>query len=242
MPVTIPDLRPLDDNETRVAEEFRKVSTALVVDAMELLGLSDFTRAVTVGLSPLDTGLPTMAGIAVTQLEGPRRVGAGEAFLTQHGEVMRRMHPGQVMVTAAGGLLSSCNWGGLLNLEAMRRGMVGAIIDGAVRDVDLMLRTGIPVFCRGAQPLACHYVMDTISIQQPIVCAGVQVWPGDYVVGDADGVVFVPADLAEDVLRVALQKADNEAKREKALWETPVERLDEDVVNNPELQAPKSLS
>ena len=117
--------------------------------------------------------------------------------------------------------------------------MVGAVVDGVVRDVELMLRTKIPVYCRGTQPLACHYVMDTISIQEPIVCAGVQVWPGDYVIGDADGVVFVPPDLAEEVLRVSLHKAGIEEQREKALWTTPVERLDEDVVNNPAFKMPR---
>jgi 4-hydroxy-4-methyl-2-oxoglutarate aldolase len=152
---------------------------------------------------------------------------------------MREMKPGHVMVTAAGGLLSSCNWGGLLNLEGMRRGMVGAVIDGAVRDAELMIRTRIPVYCKGTQPLACHYVMDTISIQEPIVCAGVHVRPGDYVIGDADGVVFVPPEFAEEILKLSLEKAEAEARREKALWTVPAERLDADVVNNPAMQLPR---
>ena len=239
MVVEVPNLEPLDEEQRRLVEGFRKVTTAQIVASMEMMSLSDFTRAVTVGLEPLDRSLPVMAGVAVTQLEGPRRVGTKGYHLTQHAEVMRRMKPGHVMVTAAGGLLSSCNWGGLLNLEGMRRGMVGAVIDGAVRDVELMLRTKIPVFCKGAQPLACHYIMDTLSIQQPIVCAGVHVCPGDYVIGDADGVVFVPPEYAEEVLRLSLQKAAVETKREKALWTVPLERLDEDVVNNPEFQLPR---
>jgi regulator of RNase E activity RraA len=239
MVVEVPNLGPLDEEQQRLVQGFRKVTTAQIVDSMEVMGLPDFTRAVTIGLWPLDRSLPVMAGVAVTQLEGPRRVGTKRSHLTQHAEVMRGMKPGHVMVTAAGGLVSSCNWGGLLNLEGMRRGMVGAVVDGAVRDVELLLRTKIPIFCKGAQPLACHYVMDTLSIQQPIVCAGVHVCPGDYVIGDADGVVFVPPELAEEVLRLALEKAVIEAAREKALWEIPLERLDEDVVNNPELQLPR---
>jgi len=239
MTVKIPEIRPLDVEQKKLVDGFKKVSTAQVVDSMEVLRLSDFTRAVTVGLAPLDRTLPVMAGIAVTQLEGPRRAGTKGSHLTQHAEVMRRMSPGQVMVTAAGGLLSSCNWGGLLNLEGMRRGMVGAVVDGVVRDAELMLRTKIPIFCRGTQPLACHYVMDTLSIREPIVCAGVQVWPGDYVVGDADGVVFIPPEFADDVLKLSLEKAEVEARREKALWETPLERLDADVVNSPAYRLPR---
>ena len=239
MTVQVPEIKPLDGKQKLMIEGFKKCITGNVIDAMEILGLSDFIRAVTVGLWPIDRSLPTMAGVAVTQHEGPRRVGATGYHLTQHAEVMRKMGPGHVMVTAAGGLLSSCNWGGLLNLEGMRRGMVGAVIDGVVRDVELMLRTKIPVFCRGTQPLACHYVMDTLNIQQPIVCAGVQVWPGDYVVGDADGVVFVPPDFADPVLELALKKAEIEVKREEALWKTPLERLDEDVVNNPAYRPPR---
>jgi regulator of RNase E activity RraA len=239
MAVRVPKLKALDPKQQRIVEGFRKTSTAIVVDSLEKAGLPDFTRAVTVGLFPIDRSLPVMAGIAVTQLEGPRRVGTKGSHLTQHAEVMREMKPGHVMVTAAGGLLSSCNWGGLLNLEGMRRGMVGAVIDGAVRDAELMIRTRIPVYCKGTQPLACHYVMDTISIQEPIVCAGVHVRPGDYVIGDADGVVFVPPEFAEEILKLSLEKAEAEARREKALWTVPAERLDADVVNNPAMQLPR---
>jgi len=226
----------LDEKTQRLIEGFKKCITGQVVDAIEKLELSDATRCAAIGLQALDRTLPTMAGVAVTLLEGPRRVGTQGANLTKHGDVMREMKPGEVMVTAAGGLLSSCNWGGLLHLEGMRRGIAGVVVDGAVRDVELMLRTKLPVFCKGSTPLACHLVMETLTVNQPIVCAGVHVRPGDFVVGDADGVCFVPPEFAEDVLNYALTKAEVEEKREAALWKTPVERLTDEVVNNPDFR------
>jgi len=81
--------------------------------------------------------------------------------------------------------------------------------------------------------------MDTLSVQQPVVCAGVHVRPGDFAIGDADGVVFLPPEYAEELLRLSLEKAGVEERREKALWEVPLERLDQDVVNNPALQLPR---
>jgi regulator of RNase E activity RraA len=116
--------------------------------------------------------------------------------------------------------------------------MAGAIIDGSVRDAPTMIKSKCPVFCAGTQPLACHFVMTTLSIQEPVVCAGVHVCPGDYVIADMDGVVFVPPEYAEDVLKLSLEKAVAEEKREKALWEVPVELLDEKIVNNPEMHLP----
>ncbi len=208
-------------------EGFRKCTSSQVVDAIEEMALPDATRCAAIGLQPLDRTLPTMAGIAVTMLEGPRRVGTKQLRLTQHGQQMRKMGPNQVLVISAGGLVASCNWGGLLNLEGMRRGLSGVVVDGAVRDVNQIIKAKMPVFCKGSTPLACHLLMETLTINQPIVCAGVHVRAGDFVIGDDTGVCFVPPEFAEDVLKIALRKAKEEDTREYNVWHAPVERLEE---------------
>ena len=111
MPIPVPDVPPLDNKQQELVEGFRKCITGQIIDATEMLGLSDRERAVTVGLSAVDPTLPTMAGIAVTTREGPRRLGTSGYLMTQHADVMRKVGPGHVLVIDAGGSLASCNWG-----------------------------------------------------------------------------------------------------------------------------------
>jgi regulator of RNase E activity RraA len=194
---------------------------------MENLGLPDTGVSAARGLMPLDRSLPTMAGIAVTIQEGPRRVGTRDLRLPKHSAVMRTMTKDQVLVIAGGGGDAYCSWGGLLHIEAHRRGVSGVVVDGLVRDFTQITSTRTPVYCKGTTPLADHFLADVVSIGQPVVCAGVHVRPGDFVIGDCDGVCFVPPEFAEAVLEEALEKARQEEVRERNLWRAPVDRLQE---------------
>ena len=82
---------------------FRKLITPQITDAMERLGLSDCARVATIGLKPLDPTLPTMAGIAVTVQEGPRRLGSPPERLDTNGSSSRQLKKDEVLVIAASG-------------------------------------------------------------------------------------------------------------------------------------------
>ena len=182
-------------------EAFRQLPTGNIADAMEELGLEN---GVATGIYPIDRSMPPMAGLAVTVQQGPRRPGAGRERLTRHPKVMEEIaRPGDVMVISVGGRLDVCSWGGILSLRAKRKGLAGLVIDGAARDISEMVEVGLPAFIKGATPRASHLVLETLTVNEPMDCAGVHVRPGDIVVGDDTGVVFVPVEHAEKILEAA---------------------------------------
>jgi 4-hydroxy-4-methyl-2-oxoglutarate aldolase len=98
-------------------------------------------------------------------------------------------------------------WGELLSTRALAVGAAGALTDGPVRDVDQILELGFPTFARGTTPCDINGRFEVTGHQQPVTIAGVQVLPGDLIVGDVDGVVVVPQDVEDSVVRAAVEKA-----------------------------------
>ena len=118
--------------------------------------------------------------------------------------------PGDVLVVDAGGNVAGY-WGEVLASSAQARGVRGLIIDGGCRDVAALRRRGFPIWSRGVSIRGCVKVTPG-TIGEPIVCGGVHVRTGDYVVADDDGVVVVPRERAREVLDAARQRVDKEAK------------------------------
>jgi 4-hydroxy-4-methyl-2-oxoglutarate aldolase len=113
--------------------------------------------------------------------------------------------PGDVVVVAAHGDCTGGIWGAGLTLSAKNLGCAGAVVDGAAMDATMILKTGIPVFCRTT--VMNHAVGSKPgSINVPVRCGGVQVEPGDLIMGNLDGVLVVPKARLEDVLRIAEEK------------------------------------
>lgn len=121
-----------------------------------------------------------------------------------------QMSPGDVVVLATGGEVGSGIWGELLSTAARARGATGAVTDGLSRDVGAIDDMSFPVFARGASPLDSSGRQAVRSFGEPVVCGGVEVHPGDVVVGDVMGVVAIPAALAEEVVRLAREKSSGE--------------------------------
>ncbi|MCX7660770.1 MULTISPECIES: RraA family protein [Caldimonas] len=95
-------------------------------------------------------------------------------------------------------------WGGLMTAGAVANGHVGAVLDGAVRDLAEIRRDyGFPIYARDVSPATTLGRYRTVASQVPVKVGGVVIHPGDILVGDVDGVVVVPRGQAEEVLRVA---------------------------------------
>ena len=107
--------------------------------------------------------------------------------------------PGDVIVIDGAGFLERALWGDRLSLRARERGIVGIVVDGAVRDVALIEELGFPVFAVASIPTAPQTELAG-EVGTVIECGGRRVEPGDLVVGDADGLVVVPAAAVDDVL------------------------------------------
>jgi 4-hydroxy-4-methyl-2-oxoglutarate aldolase len=117
--------------------------------------------------------------------------------------------PGDVLVIEADGNTDFGPFGDILATNCRNKKIVGLIIDGTIRDTGEICEMGFPVFCRGANPTATEKT-DPGEIDISITCAGLVVKPGDFVVGDDDGVVVIPASLVEIVAENAAKVAQKE--------------------------------
>jgi regulator of RNase E activity RraA len=122
--------------------------------------------------------------------------------------------PGDIIVVDAGGDLNTSVCGGLMGGLAKNRGIRGMIVDGAGRDTDELEDIGWPIWTRAITPRGTHTMFsgrkEELSINVPIACGGVAVRPGDFVVADLMGVVVIPLERAEEVVRLAREQADRE--------------------------------
>jgi RraA family protein len=124
--------------------------------------------------------------------------------------------PGDVIIVDGKGDLSCALTGALMAAHAQKAGIAGFIIDGAVRDTDDCARGSFPVFAAGANPNG-PLKNSAGRINWPISVAGTTVNPGDLVVGDADGVVILPRELAAGIVSGAQAKVDAEDARMKQI-------------------------
>jgi regulator of RNase E activity RraA len=115
-----------------------------------------------------------------------------------------------VLIAAAGGSMRSGLWGELLSTAARRSGCVGAIVDGAVRDVVKMTAMGFAVFARGTSPYDSRDRNRVIDVDVPVEIGGVQFSPGDLVIADADGIVVVPRAVEAEAISAAWEKVNAE--------------------------------
>ena len=117
---------------------------------------------------------------------------------------------GEVVVIATGGSTRSGPWGELLSTAAMARGARGAVVDGLVRDVKRIQSMGFPVYATGIKPVDSKGRGLVVGYNLPINCAGVEVFPGDLIFGDYDGVLAVPGGIVSEVIKTAMEKASSE--------------------------------
>jgi 4-hydroxy-4-methyl-2-oxoglutarate aldolase len=113
--------------------------------------------------------------------------------------------PGDVIVIAARGDIGMAAWGGGLTRSAVVKGCAAAVVDGATIDTSSMLDAGLPVFCR-ARTLAHQLSKAPGFVNIPVQFGGVEVNPGDLVVGDDDGIVVLPAGQLEALIGPAEAK------------------------------------
>ena len=178
---------------------------AVLSDVMDSLGpdgpgMRPFVR-------PLDDTL-VLFGRARTGLYMPRyQVEPGEDPYAVEIALVDDLKPGDVAVFACDGPTDRiAPWGELLSTAAQVRGAAGCVTDGLVRDVRPIRAMRFPVFHGGIGPLDSKGRGKMMELDCRVVCAGVAVTPGDYVFGDADGLVVVPQHAAEEVFAKALEK------------------------------------
>jgi regulator of RNase E activity RraA len=193
-----------------IIETLRRASTATITTQLFQRG---FRNLFLNGVLPLNPGHCRFVGEAVTLRNIPMREDLDrlEAFRDPDHPQRRAIEmvgPGQVLVMDCRGELRGASGGNILMTRLRVKGAAGMVSDGAVRDSPEIAENPFPVFCAGRSAnlnLVAHHAVD---INVPISCAGVPVFPGDIVVGDAEGVVVIPRHVAGEIAQPA---ADQEA-------------------------------
>lgn len=189
----------------------QELYAAVLSDVMDDLGLPD--RAMRPFIRPLLEGV-TLFGRARTGVYAPvygRREGINPYELEI--KLVDDLRPGDVAVLGCSGPTDRiAPWGELLSTAARHRGAAGCVTDGLIRDVRHIRELGFPVYHGGIAPLNSAGRAEIVTIDEPVECAGVLVRSGDYLFGDADGVVVIPQDRAAEVFDIALRQVHSETK------------------------------
>jgi 4-hydroxy-4-methyl-2-oxoglutarate aldolase len=128
--------------------------------------------------------------------------------------------PGSVMVEVLEDGLDTAGIGNLMATTAKVRGLAGMVIDGGARDIEELEEIGFPVWSRSQVPATSVGRYVPVAKNVPVMCAGVLVHPGDWIVGDRTGVVVVPKDSLPRVLTLLRQYDEKETKMVPLIKET----------------------
>ncbi|WP_286249552.1 RraA family protein [Streptomyces graminofaciens] len=187
-----------EKGEDEAVVRLARLDTCAVSDALDKLGLPG-------------------AALGLTALAAPRRI-TGRAvtvdLVEQRSEVagsgrhlgtaaVDASGPGDVIVVAHQGRTHAAGWGGVLSTGARCNGVEGVVVDGACRDVDEACELDLPLYATTGVPITARGRVVERAWNVPVDIVGVPVAPGDLVIADASGVVFVPSAHAERVLATA---------------------------------------
>lgn len=190
-----------------------KLDCCAVSDALDKLHL----KGAVTGIVQLST-TRRIAGRVLTV-----KLGVGEAPAGKPRHVsttaIEAAQPGDIIVIEQRSGVNAASWGGILSLGANLRGVAGAIADGPVRDIDEARQLDFPVFGTSVTTSTARGRLVELATGGPITVRDVAVKPGDYVIADGSGVVFVAAENIERVVATAEEIFGREAAMAQALRE-----------------------
>lgn len=174
------------------------------------------------GVSPVAPDLPTMVGPAFTLRFIPAREDIDSIGAMRHVDNAQRRAfetcpPGSVMVIDAGDGARAASAGDLMIARLKVRGGAGIVTNGGFRDLAGVRKVGLAAYQRRPSPPATPVALHPVDLEVPIGCAGVAIYPGDIVVGDGDGVVVLPAAMADELAAEATEAADFDAFAEQQI-------------------------
>lgn len=194
------------DDEQRI-KTLRGLDVTSVSDALDRLGIAGQCH----GIMPLDRSF-RLAGRAFTL-----RYVATDGKPGTVGDYIDDLGPGDVPVLDNQGRTDTTVWGDLLTFTANRRGVSGTVIDGVCRDIDRSVQLAYPIFARGNWMRTGKDRVRLDGTNVPVSIGGVTVNAGDYLVGDADGVVTIPASRIDEVIGAATEIATAEGRIRNAI-------------------------
>jgi regulator of RNase E activity RraA/2-keto-4-pentenoate hydratase/2-oxohepta-3-ene-1,7-dioic acid hydratase in catechol pathway len=198
---------PVPDQE--ILNVLREVSTATLSAVLRKRGLNGLT------LDGLRSTRPerTMAGYARTVRYLPLREDLSATYgggMNAQKRAIEAIRPGEVLVIEARGESTAGTIGDILALRAQVRGAAGLVTDGAIRDSKALAGLDVPVYHAAVHPAVLGRRHVPWETGVAVACAGVTIQPGDLLVGDADGIVVLPPEIAAEVLAEAREQERQE--------------------------------
>ena len=174
---------------------FEGIDSGTFADALDILGIDG---AMT-GLTPISMG-QRFHGRALTVRMLVGTAGTFTADEIALGKILGQAQAGDVIVVDIGGAPITV-WGELTTIAAKSIGVTGLVVDGAIRDVDIIREHGFPVVSRHVVPTAGKTRLRLGSVgEEPVTVGGVSVLPGDFIFSDDTGVVVTPQDRYDETL------------------------------------------
>lgn len=173
------------------------------------------TRCSPTGIGALHRQQPRMVGPAFTLRFVPMREDRGGmksygGTENIHQQAFEQCPPGAVLVVDTRSETRACTCGDLLIGRLKARGCAGVVTDGGFRDTPHIAALNFPAYQRQSVAPPSFGYLQAVELNGPIGCGDVAVYPGDIVVGDAEGVVVIPADMANDIAEAAWEQTGYE--------------------------------
>jgi regulator of RNase E activity RraA len=187
------------------------VSTATLTSQLLRRGLRTTFLA---GLRPTRPDL-RLVGRALTLRYAPSREDLGMRVDYDNATDLQRravetVGPGDVLVIDARGKTGAASFGHIIATRIAARGAAGLVTDGGLRDSPAFAELDLPAYFKAPHATTSSVLHHPVGIDEPIGCADVLVLPGDVIVGDAEGVVVIPAHLADEVAAGAARQEEVE--------------------------------
>ena len=193
-----------------IIERCRSLNVPLLLDGVKAAGI-DIPNGgcMDAAINPVERGMIVIGTALTVETQDGDNFPIHVASYSQPGD-------GYVMVIDGKGYQGRAYFGDLIMGACQAAGFEGMVIDGYTRDRDGNIELGFPVYSRGFMPRG-PVKKNEGNINTPIVCAGVEVAPGDLVMGDSDGVCVIPREHIDIVLEKAEEKLRYENEREKTI-------------------------
>lgn len=187
--------------ETELLDALKELGVGVILTALDKAGYRR-EKIWMKRVKPLTPGLK-MAGTSVTvKYLASREPPSREDYVHTFGAIDNAKH-GNVLVLDGEGRENIYLFGEMMAVGCVKRGISGVVIDGGCHDIPDLKKMGFPTFAIGVAALGSKTYIRPVANNVRIQCGGVQVDPGDVIVGDDDGVVVVPKEKAEEVLKIA---------------------------------------
>lgn len=196
--------------EPRLLDRLSKLDSCTLSDALDKLRV----KGAVTGLVQLTSARKIFGKVITVQLTEidpeksytERKIHLGATAIDQGGN-------DNIIVVSHQGSIDVAGWGGILSQAAKLKGIKGVIIDGAVRDIDESKEEDFPIYGLVGVPVSARGRIEEISANEPIHIKDILVNPGDYVLADGSGVVFISSEL----INQAIETAEDIAKKEKTI-------------------------